>query len=372
MAFSDTVQTTTNLTAGMQTYYSKLFLKYEEIVERHGQFATKYDIPRASGKTIQMFGYRPFAVVDTADVEGVVSANIQTIDQRNVSATLKEWSAYAKISTLASMTHIDPEMKGVTRLSGEQAGKTIDWQYALELGRAGHYPIRVDEDTTNTRTFYSTSVGTTTVITSTTIAETTADTWNGAHIVCDAGPNYGYSGRVSDYTTNTITITPAASIATATTDHWRMVETVGIAATDIATTPDLNQVLTQLQNNIASPQSDGYYAGVASPYVLGDLRSDTVFILASQYSNSTALYKGEFGKWANIRFIMTTQPYRENKMVVGSSVAGTNRALGGVFVTEIIGQDSYGGIHLNGANQQVYVRSWEQLGQATPTFGTIG
>ena len=65
MAFSDTPQTTINLTAGMQTYYSKLFLKYEEIVERHGQFATKYDIPKASGKTIQMFGYRPFAIVDT-------------------------------------------------------------------------------------------------------------------------------------------------------------------------------------------------------------------------------------------------------------------------------------------------------------------
>ena len=378
MAFSDTVQTTTNLTEGMQTFYSKLFLKWEEQVIRYGQFATPYDIPKASGKTMQLFGYRPFAIVDTADVEGVVSANIQTIDQRNVTATLKEWSAVAKISTLASMTHIDPELRGVTKLSGDQAGRTIDNQYGLELGRAGHYPIRVDEvsgaaGTRNYLEFSPTSAGSTTTIISTTVTEATDDRLNGAHIICTAGPNYPWAGRVTDFVaaTDTLTVDPAMPKASSTSDTFRWVDTIGIAAADIVTSADINQALITAENNIAMPQGDGYYGAVTSPYVLGDIRTDTTWVNAQSYSGVTQLYKGEVGKWFNIRFAYTTQPYRENAMT-GTGGGATNRAAGGVFNTFIFGTESFGGVRLSGENQKVWVRSWEQLGQSTPSFGTIG
>lgn len=77
-----------------------------------------------------------------------------------------------------------------------------------------------------------------------------------------------------------------------------------IATTDLMTGTLLAKAHTKLQS-VDAPMIDGYYVGVAHPFVLGDLKiqSSGAYIEFSKYATPDKLFKGEIGALYGVRLV---------------------------------------------------------------------
>jgi N4-gp56 family major capsid protein len=98
--------------------------------------------------------------------------------------------------------------------------------------------------------------------------------------------------------------------------------------------------VTQLAANNA-PMINGGYVGILAPQIKHDVVQDKDWLEASKYSNPSALYKGEIGSLDGVRYVIDTNPHREN-------VYGTHSATGAVYSTLYTGKDAYGVAKLAG------------------------
>lgn len=368
------VQTTGGLTQAMQTYYDKLFLTVEEDKLVYQQFAQKRPLPKYAGKDIQFFGYRPLAVLHpTSTLTEGASGTEQTVSARNVTAQIQEWGAFEKVSTLLSLTAIDPELKGLTQLNAQQAGNTIDLECSYEITRGGSWALRADDSGTYTKQSVVAG-GASSVVFScspTYVGSQASDFWNGGFCQCWAGPNYGWAGRITDFTgggTNCqFTVTPGAPNTWSTYDYIRAVHGSTVTSAVSLTTAAIIKGYTALLNNKAMPLSNGYFAGVISPYTQYDLLRDTTFSNAMSYSDLKALRKAEIGQWFGIKWFVTTQPIRENSAGAWDSLAGT----GSIFSNHLLGKEAFGAIKLE-ERQRTYVCNTADKSDPLNRFRTIG
>lgn len=100
---------------------------------------------------------------------------------------------------------------------------------------------------------------------------------------------------------------------------------------------------------------NGSYVGIIHPYVAYDLMSSSEWIDVQKYSNSTAIFEGEIGKIAGIRFVETS----EAKIWKNSESDNTPTDGAAVFSTLILGADAYGVTSVEGGGLQVIIK---QLG----------
>lgn len=126
------VNTTTTLSNEMMIYLSRKFLELfrERIV--FGEGAEKRQIPMNSGKTIEFARYNRLATASRLLTEGV-NPSETNITGAKVSATLSEYGAFDKISSLLSQTSIDADAKQKIEVMAQDGAESIDTAIRDEL-----------------------------------------------------------------------------------------------------------------------------------------------------------------------------------------------------------------------------------------------
>lgn len=119
------INTTSSLSQLMSTYYDKLFLEMAMPNLRHYQFGQKRTIPKNQGKTVNWSRYTRLAAATTSLTEAVNPCQT-SLTASTISATVADYGAFTKSSSLVSMTAIDPELKTAVEILGKQADETLD------------------------------------------------------------------------------------------------------------------------------------------------------------------------------------------------------------------------------------------------------
>ena len=126
------MNTTSNLSELMQTYYDKLFLRRAKPLLVMDQFAQTRPIPQGEGKIIQFTKYTPLPKATTPLTEGLNPAGVN-LSATSSSAVLAEYGDFGKISSIVSLTALDHNIKEKVQLFADQAALTLDWLLTAEV-----------------------------------------------------------------------------------------------------------------------------------------------------------------------------------------------------------------------------------------------
>lgn len=350
---------TTTLTAGVNTYYDKKFLSRAVNTLRLVPLGQKRKLPKGTGKTIEFFRYNNIAVSTTALTEGI-NPNATLVTGQKISRSVAEYGAFSQHSSLISATHIDRELAGVSELWGEHAANVIDLVTAKELASRGSYPIRGDSSTTYKLTGVLSSVTSSTVV----VIDDNKDATNygdtdhdlvGSIIVITSGAGKGQARTISAYTTaaGTVTVSPAFDTLPEAGDGYYISGCASLAAGTYPLTTALCREAVKVLRNNSAMTFDGYFVGVLCPDTEAGLMADTNWVNVMQYKDGVGadgLFTGEVGKWGGVRWVSTTQPFRNAVYTVGTNsadngpgIAGVNySATGGVYSNFILGKEAFG------------------------------
>lgn len=361
----DAPQSTGQLTQAMQTYYAQQALETEEEVIVLQPWADHKPLPKFSGKTIQFYSYRPFETLHPTSTltEGSTYSTItpQNIRMRNVTDTIKSWGAIEEFTELLSLTAIDANLKQVNGLNAEQAANTIDLDLYYNIAKKCASGYRADGDAPPKEG----AVGHGTDLSSTVMCVDLGTDNNegiGALVNCykstaTNGGNYGWSGRITDYTGTTdestclATVSPAAPNAWTSLDYVRVVKLEALTATDSLTTTNIANAYALILRNHGKPGREGMFKGLISPFTQGDLIQDTTWSSAHSYSDIQALKKHKLKDWFGVTWFYTSQPVRENSIGTWDSLAGT----GCFFHNLIVAPHAIGALDLAGSGYKLTV-----------------
>jgi N4-gp56 family major capsid protein len=379
-----TGQTTSTLSTVLGRYYDKKFIEWEKELIRMQQFAQMRPLPKHSGKTIFFSGYRPHAIVTSALTENTGSTE-NSYAARQINATVAEYGDVHRMGTLLSMTKLDPALTEQVQLDADQAARSVDYFMMQEVCRNGIWGINPTPARINTIT--ATVINTasnSTVAFKFAMALATDDITGGvATVVSDGGVDatnsvkYGYAGRIASIATSAthvfVTLSSAApgraaGEAFASNDVIRIVGWNGMTDTSTNKTDTGAVRLAQrdLVGNRARAYGDGYYGALTNPWTDYDFKGDTTWVNAASYSNISALWRGEIGRWFGFRFVETTQPWRET--VNGTAALTT----GNVYFDLFFGQDSFGHTNLEGQDQIVYVHQGADKRDPLDMYSLVG
>lgn len=124
--------TTSTLSNEMQTYLVRTFLERSQANIVHAEGAKKRVHPRNSGKTMTWNRYTPLSAATTALTEAT-NPSETNIASAVVSATVAEYGAFDKISSLLYGTSIDRAAKEKVEVMSQNAGETLDTLVRNEL-----------------------------------------------------------------------------------------------------------------------------------------------------------------------------------------------------------------------------------------------
>ncbi len=129
-----------------------------------------------------------------------------------------------------------------------------------------------------------------------------------------------------------------------------------LEATSYLTVDDLYDAQAQLMAQNA-PMIDGSYVAIIHPYVAKDLMRSDDWIDVHKYADPEAIFNGEIGKIANIRFVSSTEAkiWKDSTCPVDSDSAAM-----AVFSTLVLGADAYGVTEVTGGGLETIVK---QLGE---------
>ena len=368
-----TLVLTTNIGGGMQTYYSKKFLRRAANTLRMAQWGQMKDLPKGEGKTIQFFRYNAIALASGFHMltEGT-NPDETSITGQNLSATLQEWGAFSKHSSLVKDTHIDRNLAGLAELWGDHAGRLLDLLTQMEVAANGAFPIRSDGNNSYADA-YSYAGTMEAGATSTTFKNLAgnrayADYGNGADdanqsvIVITTGVAAGQARACYDYdqSTGVGDVAPAWDVTPALGDGYTIVSAHGLTSDPITTTI-IAAAIERLQLNGATPFADGFYVGLLSPTTVKGLKADTTWADAMKYSAKAdgALaghFTGKIADWGGVHWYWTNLPFRFPVEAVGTAgtAGGVGRndpanteytnysPSGDVFASFVFGQEAFG------------------------------
>lgn len=124
--------TTSTLSNEMMTYLIETFLERSQQQNIHAEGAKKRTHSANSGKTMTWNRYTPLSAATTALTEAT-NPSETNISSATVSATLAEYGAYDKISSLLYGTSIDRAAKEKVEVMAQNASETIDTLVRNEL-----------------------------------------------------------------------------------------------------------------------------------------------------------------------------------------------------------------------------------------------
>lgn len=113
------------LSVEMKTYYDMTLIDLAEPELVHAQFGQKRPIPKNGGKIIEFRQFKPLPKALTPLTEGVTPKG-NNLEATNKTAEISQFGDYVTVSDLLELTAIDNVILETTRLSGSQAGRTID------------------------------------------------------------------------------------------------------------------------------------------------------------------------------------------------------------------------------------------------------
>lgn len=90
-----------------------------------GRFGQVRPLPRKKSTSIKFRRYNKLAVATTPLVEGVTPDG-KALTKTDITATLKQYGDFIRITDVVMDTHEDPVLQESTDILGEQAGETID------------------------------------------------------------------------------------------------------------------------------------------------------------------------------------------------------------------------------------------------------
>ncbi len=125
--FEDTTNTTgsAGLSAEMKTFYDKQLIREAGPELVHDQFAQTRNIPKNGGKKIEFRKYEQLPKALTPLTEGVTPEG-QDMTVTTITAEVKQYGGYIRLSDLLILTAIDNNIVEATTLIGSQAGRTLD------------------------------------------------------------------------------------------------------------------------------------------------------------------------------------------------------------------------------------------------------
>lgn len=330
---------TSTLTAGQQTYYDKIFLDNAAYRLHMMQFGIKKTIPESSGKTIQFTRYNEIAARTTKLTEGTNPAGT-LIGDHKITRTLEEWGDWTQNTSLNTRVYLDPHLAGLSKLWGNQAGRTIDKRIMAEVVTLGSHSISADTDAAacgagmRPGQWACSECGSTASTTTILYCETavndgdlvfddTNDWFIGGLLTGTSGKNMGASRFVYDSisATKSMYVYPNWEAAPAANDtfifsHPGLVtstaETIhALDAADTLTHKVFALTLEDLQTYEAPPYDGDYYIFLIGPTTNRGFMTDTDggWMGLAQYRGQQ-LYRGEIGKYMGFRVVQTSKPFR--------------------------------------------------------------
>lgn len=142
----------------------------------------------------------------------------------------------------------------------------------------------------------------------------------------------------------------------------------GASARSTLTTSDQLTVLDIFKaqaylESMNAPKIDGSYVAIVHPYVAFDLMTSSEWIDVHKYADPEAIFKGEIGKLANIRFVESTEAKiwkSATDNCPSYTDGGGNTQYYAVFGTLVLGAGAYGTTDLEGGGLQTIIK---QLGE---------
>lgn len=125
-------------------------------------------------------------------------------------------------------------------------------------------------------------------------------------------------------------------------------------------TVDLVKRVASYLKAVNAPKIDGHYVAIAHPYALYDLMSDPKWEDAHKYANPEAIYEGEIGRIAGVRFVETSeaQIYKGTEDDCPTGLA--------VYGTLFLAANAYGVTEITGGGLQTIVKQLGSAGTADP------
>lgn len=355
---------TSALSPMMKTIYERQLLFREKQELRFKQLLWNKTPERNMGKTVEYQAYRPLARVTSALTEGdPATGTAYSLTSRKVSVTVEEWGGKLELAKLYEWTKFDPGLAEQVDILGDQRVRSIDAQLAIEVGQNGVYAIRADADATyqldgiRCRTTASAS-GSILYLHSSDDTNFSTNFGAGDIITVTNGTNFGYCGRISAISTKatgakiTLKSTGENAAAAATFDATSVLHVcgnTGLVATDVITNTNIRAARKAMRRNRGPYYNGNTWSMLVSPEHEYDFMGDTVWQAAKQYSDVKDLYAGEMGEWMGVRFVGTTQPYRE--VLAGT----TDLDAGGIIHAMLFAPRAAGVAELTGEGGEINV-----------------
>ena len=352
--------TTSNVLNVGQIYYSKEFLERARPNLKLIPFGLRKPIPLGSGKTIEFNRWNEITgTPSSATLSEGINPNATNMTGQKLQATLVEYGQFAKISSLLSQTHIDPDCSEKVQLFGDSASKILDLKAHMEVMANAAMPLRADYDVDTGATFSGAvdSATTTTVVDATLSTNTdygdANDDLNQSVITMLTGGSAGQQRAVTDYvqSTGTITVSPAWDVTPSADDTFIVTTADGIASGDKLTYENTKKARTNLKKYGAPGFTGGFFVGVASPDALSGLMDDAKWIAVNEYKdNANGIFEGEVGKFMGVRWVEENNEFKfpiTTRGTAGSSygvgAAGANYSTSGTVTSVVIlGQGAFG------------------------------
>lgn len=113
------------MTVEMKEFYEKTLITMAEPKLIFDQFGDKYPIPKNGGKVIEFRKYDSLPKNTTPLVEGVTPDGTK-MNVTNIKSEVKQYGDYITLTDVLELTAIDNNVVQATKLSGSQAGRTLD------------------------------------------------------------------------------------------------------------------------------------------------------------------------------------------------------------------------------------------------------
>lgn len=375
--------TTSAIGAGVNTYYDKRLMRMISQNLRLIPFGQKRPLPEGDGTTIEFFRWLAFAKVlpTTAAgsggrllTEGTNPTAIVALGQK-VSKAIAEYGAFVSPTSLAKQSHIDAGLKGLVDIMALDASNAMDILAWLEIAGKGHYPITADRDATVEYDGVLGTITSTTVISGGAALEANAayggtdDDLNQSVIVITSGKAQGQSRPIVDYdadgaSTGTaisgrMTVSPAFSMTPTAGDAFHICSGDNLAAGDHLDFENLKKARAILKTYDARYYSGNTYVSLVNPEQVQGLMDDTKWQALAQYTARTnAMFDGELGMYAGVRFIENTNNFNfpthntleQNNTTYGPGALGANWTASsgatsvGIYATivPVFGRDCFG------------------------------
>jgi len=368
----------------MGFYEKRALLRAKNICLAYG-LGQKKNLPEGKGSTLNFYRYVPLTKNTTAMTEtldgGIGTTTRQNFSTQEITCIPYIWSDFIPSTLMSGLEKIDQDDREQVDVVMQMAFESFDYLLHKELAQ-GLMRRRADGDTNYQITGTMTGTPTTVSIAdSTRTAKDAAkpgiadDYYKGGFLTITnpTSPAYGQTKQITGYTNSTGTfVTGAFTIAPNVGDSYRVVVGTNIGSSCVINSRALRLAGRDLDRNKAMHFETSMFKSLLDPDTYYDFFDDTNFVRAGTDKDRTDyLETNEVGRWAGVKFDKTTQLFQETVAGVESDGAGA------VHIVPILGKEAFGIVDLGNfasgkQNFKMYIRNWEQLGQAVPVYSTIG